>query len=83
MELCCEGGFCILGNQLGLNAVAGFGAISGPMICGWLVARHLPLQRLFLAPVAPLIVGAVASFVLMRICFKLFGGGIWKRKRGL
>ena len=87
-------GFCILGNQLGLNAVSGllyptairsngvgwanaigrFGAISGPMIGGWLIGRHLPLQRLFLAPVAPLLVGAVASFVLMRVCFKLFGG---------
>ena len=87
-------GFCILGNQLGLNAVSGllyptairsngvgwansigrFGAISGPMIGGWLIARHLPLQRLFLAPVAPLLVGAVASIVLMRVCFKLFGG---------
>jgi AAHS family 4-hydroxybenzoate transporter-like MFS transporter len=79
-------GFCILGNQLGLNAVSGLlyptairsngvgWAISGPMIGGWLIARHLPLQRLFLAPVAPLLVGAVASFVLMRVCFKLFGG---------
>jgi AAHS family 4-hydroxybenzoate transporter-like MFS transporter len=87
-------GFCILGNQLGLNAVSGllyptairsngvgwanaigrFGAIAGPMIGGSLIARHLPLQRLFLAPVAPLLVGAVASFVLMRVCFNLFGG---------
>jgi len=87
-------GFCILGNQLGLNAVSGllyptairsngvgwanaigrFGAISGPMIGGLLIGRHLPLQRLFLAPVVPLLVGAIASFVLMRVCFKLFGG---------
>jgi AAHS family 4-hydroxybenzoate transporter-like MFS transporter len=87
-------GFCILGNQLGLNAVSGllyptairsngigwanaigrFGAISGPMIGGWLIGRHLPLQRLFLVPVAPMAVGAVASFALMRVCFTLFGG---------
>ncbi len=87
-------GFCILGNQLGLNAVSGllyptairsngvgwanaigrFGAISGPMIGGWLIGRHLPLQRLFLVPVAPLALGAVASFALMRVCFALFGG---------
>jgi AAHS family 4-hydroxybenzoate transporter-like MFS transporter len=87
-------GFCILGNQLGLNAVSGllyptairsngvgwanaigrFGAISGPMIGGWLIGRHLPLQRLFLVPVAPMALGAVASFALMRVCFTLFGG---------
>ena len=87
-------GFCILGNQLGLNAVSGllyptairsngvgwanaigrFGAIAGPMIGGWLIGRHLPLPRLFLVPLAPMIVGAVASFVLLRICFRLFGG---------
>jgi AAHS family 4-hydroxybenzoate transporter-like MFS transporter len=87
-------GFCILGNQLGLNAVSGllyptairsngvgwansigrFGAISGPMIGGWLIARHLPLQRLFLVPVIPMAVGAAASFALMRVCFTMFGG---------
>jgi len=87
-------GFCILGNQLGLNAVSGllyptairsngvgwanaigrFGAIAGPMIGGWLIGRHLPLQRLFLVPVAPMAVGAIASFALMRVCFTLFGG---------
>jgi AAHS family 4-hydroxybenzoate transporter-like MFS transporter len=87
-------GFCILGNQLGLNAVSGllyptairsngvgwanaigrFGAISGPMIGGWLIGRHLPLQRLFLVPVAPMAAGAFASFALMRVCFRLFGG---------
>ena len=87
-------GFCILGNQLGLNAVSGllyptairsngvgwansigrFGAISGPMIGGWLIGRHLPLQRLFLVPVAPMAVGAIASFALMRVCFRMFGG---------
>jgi AAHS family 4-hydroxybenzoate transporter-like MFS transporter len=87
-------GFCILGNQLGLNAVSGllyptairsngvgwanaigrFGAIAGPIIGGWLIGRHLPLQRLFLVPVAPMAVGAAASFALMRVCFAMFGG---------
>lgn len=87
-------GFCILGNQLGLNAVSGmlyptairsngigwanaigrFGAIAGPMIGGWLIGRHFPLQRLFLVPVAPMALGAAASFALIRVCFKLFGG---------
>lgn len=87
-------GFCILGNQLGLNALSGllyptairsngvgwanaigrFGAIAGPMVGGWLIGRHLPLQRLFLVPVAPMAVGAVASFALMRVCITLFGG---------
>src|ERR1700722_12982564 len=87
-------GFCILGNQLGLNAVSGllyptavrsngvgwanaigrFGAIAGPMIGGWLIGRHLPLQELFLVPVVPMAVGVMASFALMRVCFRMFGG---------
>jgi hypothetical protein len=44
------------------------------MIGGWLIGRHLPLQRLFLVPVIPMAIGAVASFALMRVCFTLFGG---------
>jgi hypothetical protein len=44
------------------------------MIGGWLIGRHLPLQRLFLVPVAPMAIGAVASFALMRVCFTMFGG---------
>jgi AAHS family 4-hydroxybenzoate transporter-like MFS transporter len=56
------------------NAIGRFGAISGPMIGGWLIGRHLPLQRLFLVPVAPMALGAIASFALMRVCFTLFGG---------
>jgi AAHS family 4-hydroxybenzoate transporter-like MFS transporter len=87
-------GFCILGNQLGLNAVSGllyptairsngvgwanaigrFGAISGPMIGGWLIGRHLRLQLLFVVPVAPMLLGAAASLALLRVCYKLFGG---------
>ena len=87
-------GFCVLGNQLGLNAVSGllyptairsngvgwanaigrFGAVAGPIIGGWLIGRHLSLQRLFLVPVAPMAVGVVASFALMRVCFAMFGG---------
>ena len=65
----------IRSNGIGwANAIGRFGAISGPMIGGWLIGRHLPLQRLFLVPVAPMALGAVASFALMRVCFTLFGG---------
>jgi MFS transporter, AAHS family, 4-hydroxybenzoate transporter len=56
------------------NAIGRFGAISGPMIGGWLIGRHLPLQRLFLVPVAPMALGAIASFALMRVCLAMFGG---------
>lgn len=40
------------------------GAIAGPILGGQLLAMHLPLQQLFLAPTVPLAIGAVAAFVL-------------------
>jgi len=87
-------GLTVLGNQLGLNAVAGlsyptkirangagwalgvgrFGAILGPLIGGQLLGMHLPLRYLFLAPVVPLSVGAVAAFILRPLASDRFGG---------
>ena len=87
-------GLTVLGNQLGLNAVAGlcyptiirangagwalgigrFGAIVGPLIGGQLLAAHMPLRELFLAPVAPLSIGAMAAFVLLPFARDRFGG---------
>jgi AAHS family 4-hydroxybenzoate transporter-like MFS transporter len=87
-------GFCILGNQLGINAISGLvyptairsngvgwanaigrcGAIAGPMIGAWLLARNTSLQDLFLVPVLPLALGALAGFAFMRACNTRFGG---------
>jgi AAHS family 4-hydroxybenzoate transporter-like MFS transporter len=87
-------GFCILGNQLGINAISGLvyptsirsngvgwanaigrcGAIAGPMIGAWLVARNVSLQGLFLVPVLPLALGAIASIAFVRACNARFGG---------
>lgn len=87
-------GFCILGNQLGINAISGLvyptairsngvgwanaigrcGAISGPMIGAWLIARNTSLEHLFLVPVLPLALGALATFAFMRACNARFGG---------
>jgi len=89
-------GFCILGNQLGINAISGlvyptairangigwanaigrFGAISGPMIGAWLLARNTSIERLFLVPILPLAVGALASFAFMHACNRRFGRGL-------
>jgi AAHS family 4-hydroxybenzoate transporter-like MFS transporter len=88
-------GVTVLGNQLGLNAVAGLcyptairangvgwalgvgrvGAIIGPLAAGQLLAMRLPLQYLFLAPIPPLAIGAVAAFFLRPLAHDRFGGG--------
>ncbi len=51
-----------------------FASILSPVVGGWLIGMKLPISQLFLAPVAPMIVGAVACFVLMRLCIQRFGG---------
>jgi len=48
--------------------VGRFGSMMGPLAGGWLIGMNLPISQLFLAPVVPLIVGALLSFVLMRLC---------------
>ncbi len=88
------GGFCVLGVQLGINAVVGLiyttdirangvgwaqgigrlGAMAGPMFGAWLIAKQLPVSRLFLSPSIPMATGAVICFVLMLLCRKRFGG---------
>ena len=54
--------------------VGRLGGIGGPMLGAWLIARHIPLQQLFLAPVVPLAVGTVGCFALMQLCRKRFHG---------
>jgi AAHS family 4-hydroxybenzoate transporter-like MFS transporter len=48
------------------NSVGRLGAILGPLLGGWLLAQGLSTQQFFQAAVAPLLVGAGASYVLLR-----------------
>jgi AAHS family 4-hydroxybenzoate transporter-like MFS transporter len=48
--------------------VGRFGSIMGPLVGGWLIGMNLPISQLFMAPVVPLSVGAMLSFLLMRLC---------------
>lgn len=54
--------------------VGRIGSMTSPWIGGWLVGMHLPMSQLFLAPAIPMGIGAVLSFILMRLCVKRFGG---------
>ena len=87
-------GFCVTGNNFGLNAVLGLayptplrskgtgwaqaagraGAVVGQVVGGALLARHLSLHEVFLAPACALIIGAGASGVLVRLCLRRYGG---------
>ncbi len=51
-----------------------FGAILGPLIGGALLGMNLPLRQLFLAAAAPMLAGAVAALVLLRLCYVRLGG---------
>ncbi len=57
-----------------MHGIGRFGAISAPLIGGWLIAMQLSQQTLFLAPAVPLAFGAVAAIVLARLCMKRFKG---------
>ena len=55
-----------------MHGIGRFGAISAPLIGGWLIAMQLSQQTLFLAPAVPLAIGAIAAFVLARMCVARF-----------
>jgi AAHS family 4-hydroxybenzoate transporter-like MFS transporter len=55
-------------------AIGRFGSIVGPILGGILIGMHLPAQQLFYFPAIMLAVGAVAAFVLMRLCVARFRG---------
>ncbi|MEW9572293.1 MFS transporter [Rhodanobacter sp. Si-c] len=85
-------GACVLGSQLGMNAVTGmiyptsirskgagwasavgrFASTGGPIVGGWLIARRTPLPQLFLAPLAPLAIGAIGAALLLYLCHRRF-----------
>ncbi len=54
-------------------AIGRFGAIVGPLVGGHLIKMHLPMRQLFLAAAAPMLIGAVAAVVLVRLCYVRLG----------
>ncbi len=51
-----------------------FGAVVGPLLGAQLLGMSLPLRQLFLAAAAPMLAGAVAAAVLVRLCYARLGG---------
>jgi AAHS family 4-hydroxybenzoate transporter-like MFS transporter len=54
-------------------AVGRFGAIVGPLVGGQLIKMHLPMQQLFVAAAAPMLIGGVAAVILVRLCYVRLG----------
>ena len=87
-------GFCVTGNNFGLNAVCGMiyptairskgagwaqalgrvGALGAQIAGGALLARHLALVDVFIAPAFALVIGAVGAGFLAILCVRKFGG---------
>lgn len=55
-------------------AIGRFGSVVGPILGGALIAMQLPMGRLFYAPAAALALGALAGLIMMRLCWRRFGG---------
>ncbi len=51
-----------------------FGAIVGPLAGGMLLGMNLPPHELFLTAAAPMLAGAIAAAVLVRLCYVRLGG---------
>ena len=41
------------------------GGILGPVVGGWLIGKHLPVQQLYMAATIPFIVGAIVAIIMM------------------
>ena len=54
-------------------AIGRFGSFVGPLLGGYLIKMHLPMRQLFLAASVPMMVGAVAAVVLVRLCYVRLG----------
>jgi len=50
-------------------AVGRIGAMAGPIIGGYLIGIHLPIQELYLSLAVPLSVAALAAFIVARLNF--------------
>jgi AAHS family 4-hydroxybenzoate transporter-like MFS transporter len=93
MLIACAG-FCVTGNNFGINsatamiyptpvrstgagwaqAVGRLGSLTAPIIGGVLLGMHLPPQELYFAPAFSLLIGAIASGVMVLYCVRHFGG---------
>ncbi len=61
--------------------VGRFGSIAGPLLAGFLLDMHLPIQQVFLVLLIPLAIGTVASFVMARLYYERFEGhGLGQRE---
>jgi AAHS family 4-hydroxybenzoate transporter-like MFS transporter len=57
-----------------MHGIGRFGAISAPLIGGWLISAGFSQQALFFMPSIPLAIGAVAAVVLAGLCIARFKG---------
>jgi MFS transporter, AAHS family, 4-hydroxybenzoate transporter len=58
-----------------------FGSIAGPYIGGYLIARHVPIEQLYLLAAIPFALGAIACYVLTRLYVARFKGyGLGQRE---
>lgn len=55
-------------------AVGRFGAILGPLLGGYIIARHYSLADMFRFAALPLVIGALAATALTWHCWRRFGG---------
>jgi AAHS family 4-hydroxybenzoate transporter-like MFS transporter len=94
-------GFCVLGLQSGINAIAAsiyptsfrsngtgwalgvgrLGAMIGPVLGGYLIAQHLPVEHLFLLASLPFVFGACIAYWLTQLYLVRFkGSGLGQRE---
>jgi AAHS family 4-hydroxybenzoate transporter-like MFS transporter len=58
-----------------------FGSIVGPYVGGYLIARHVPIEHLYVLATIPFAVGAVACYALTRLYVARFKGyGLGQRE---
>jgi AAHS family 4-hydroxybenzoate transporter-like MFS transporter len=58
-----------------------FGSIAGPYVGGYLIARQVPIEHLYLLATIPFALGAVVCFVLTRLYYARFKGyGLGQRE---
>ena len=65
-----------------MHGIGRFGAISAPLIGGWLITMQFSQQSLFFAPAVPLAIGAIAAVALASLCAARFQGYRLDRIRG-
>jgi len=61
-------------------AIGKVGSVTGPLVAGFLIGMHLPIQQLYLFLAVPLTVATLAAFVLARLYFVRFHGMALNRR---